>query len=80
MEATHLGYLAWAEIVETGDRERAVLTARAARDAARRADDPAQEGWANYYVGWACWLLSRVVEAAALRSCEGSAPRAEVRS
>lgn len=65
MEATHLGYLAWAEIVETGDRERAVLTARAARDAARRADDPAQEGWANYYVGWACWLLSRVVEAAA---------------
>jgi transcriptional regulator with XRE-family HTH domain/tetratricopeptide (TPR) repeat protein len=65
MEATHLGYLAWAEIVETGDRERAVLTGRAALDAAQRAGDATQEGWANYYVGWACWLLSRVVEAAA---------------
>jgi len=64
MEATHLGYLAWAEIVETGDRDRAVLTARSALSAALRAGDATQEGWANYYVGWACWLLGRVVEAA----------------
>lgn len=63
MEATHLGYLAWAEIVETGDRERAVLTGRAALSAAQRAGDPTQKGWANYYVGWASWLLGRVAEA-----------------
>lgn len=64
MEATHLGYLAWAEIVEVGDRERAVLTARSALRAALSAGDATQEGWANYYVGWASWLLGRVVEAA----------------
>ena len=70
MEATHLGYLAWAEIVETGERERAVSTGRAALDAARRAGDATQEGWANYYVGWASWLNSRVAEATA--AAEGS--------
>ncbi|MFS0795071.1 helix-turn-helix domain-containing protein [Microbacterium sp. 1P10AE] len=64
MEATHLGYLAWAEIVETGDRERAVFTGRAALEAAQRAGDATQEGWANYYVGWASWLLNRAADAA----------------
>lgn len=64
LEATHLGYLAWAEIVETGDRERAVLTGQAALEAARRAGDVTQEGWANYYVGWASWLVNRVADAA----------------
>jgi hypothetical protein len=63
MEATHLGYVAWAEIMEVGDRERAVLTGRAALSAAERAGDPAQVGWANYYIGWASWLLNRLDEA-----------------
>ncbi|MFG6446067.1 helix-turn-helix domain-containing protein [Microbacterium sp. P06] len=65
MEATQLGYVAWAEIVETGERERAVLTGHAALSAAQRAGDTTQEGWANYYIGWASWLLSRVIEGAA---------------
>ncbi|MDF2509913.1 MAG: hypothetical protein K0Q52_3772 [Microbacterium sp.] len=65
MEATQLGYVAWAEIVELGDRERAVLTGRAARSAAERAGDAGQIGWGNYYIGWACWLLNRLDDAQA---------------
>lgn len=64
MEATQLGYVAWAEIMETGDRDRAVRTALAALDAAQRARNATQVGWANYYIGWASWLLRRFVEAA----------------
>lgn len=62
-EAAQLGYVAWAEIVEVGDREKAVVTARAALAAAMRAGDVAQQGWAHYYIGWASWTLDRLVEA-----------------
>lgn len=62
-EAAQLGYVAWAEIVEVGDREKAVITGRSALAAARRAGDSAQEGWAQYYIGWASWTLDRLVDA-----------------
>lgn len=62
-EAAQLGYVAWAEIVEVGDRERAVITGRSALAAALRAGDSAQEGWAQYYIGWASWTLDRLVDA-----------------
>ncbi|WP_431072311.1 helix-turn-helix domain-containing protein [Microbacterium phyllosphaerae] len=62
-EAAQLGYLAWAEIVEVGDREKAVITARTALAAALRAGDSAQKGWAQYYIGWASWTLDRLVDA-----------------
>lgn len=65
MEATHLGYVAWAEVVEIGDSERAVLTAGQALAAADRADDDTQRGWANYYRAWALWKLSRYEEGTA---------------
>lgn len=67
-EAAQLGYVAWAEIVEVGDREQAVRTGRAALAAARRAGDLAQEGWAQYYIGWASWTLNRLDEADAAAS------------
>lgn len=63
-EAAQLGYVAWAEIVEVGDREQAVLTAGSALAAALAAGDAAQQGWAHYYRGWASWTLGRLVEAA----------------
>lgn len=62
-EAAQLGYVAWAEIVEVGDRAHAVLTGHAALEAATRAGDAAQQGWAHYYIGWASWTLDRLVEA-----------------
>lgn len=71
-EAALLGYVAWAEIVEVGDRETAVITARAALAASLRAGDSAQEGWAQYYIGWASMALDRLVDAdaAALAAIE----------
>jgi len=71
-EAAQLGYVAWAEIVEVGDREQAVVTARAALAAALRAGDSAQEGWAQYYIGWASMGVDRLVDAdaAALAAAE----------
>lgn len=65
MEATQLGYVAWAEIVEAGDSERAVSTGRNALEVAKGAGDTVQEGWAYYYISWASMLLHRFVEAAA---------------
>ncbi|MET0955781.1 MAG: helix-turn-helix domain-containing protein [Cryobacterium sp.] len=55
--ATHLGYLAWAEIVEMGDPGAAVLTAGHALAAAEAAADDSQRGWAQYYLAWAQMVL-----------------------
>jgi transcriptional regulator with XRE-family HTH domain len=51
-QAAHLGYLAWTQLVETFDPEAARTTARAALEAAQRADDPRQSGWAHFYLAW----------------------------
>jgi transcriptional regulator with XRE-family HTH domain len=53
LQAIHLGYLAWTEIVERGDPEAAVVTARRALAAADAADDDVQRGWAHVYASWA---------------------------
>ena len=52
LEATHLGYLSWAEMAELGDYPTAFLTARRALEAADRADDDVQRGWAQMYIAW----------------------------
>lgn len=71
-EAAQLGYVAWAEIVEVGDREQAVITARGALAAALRARDSAQEGWAQFYIAWASWNLDlfAVADEAALAAID----------
>lgn len=51
-QARHLGYLAWAQLVETFDPAQARTTADAALRAARRAGDVQQSGWANFYLAW----------------------------
>lgn len=62
-EARHLGYRAWAEIVETKDELRALQTASHAFEAAVRADDDEQMGWAQYYRAWAAKPTIRADEA-----------------
>lgn len=62
LEAMHLGYLAWAEIVEVGDSAAAMATARRALTAANAADDDGQRGWALFYLGWAGMVLQRFDE------------------
>ncbi len=57
LQATHLGYLAWAEMVEIGDFEAARLTAERALAAAEAAADDPQRGWANFYLAWALGSL-----------------------
>jgi transcriptional regulator with XRE-family HTH domain/tetratricopeptide (TPR) repeat protein len=52
MEATHLGYVAWAEITELGDHEAAGKTAEAALRSAIAAGDARQRVWANVYIAW----------------------------
>lgn len=51
-QARHLGYLAWAQLVEAFDPARARVTADAALQAATRAGDVQQSGWANFYLAW----------------------------
>ncbi|MDQ7876479.1 helix-turn-helix domain-containing protein [Microbacterium sp. QXD-8] len=51
-QARHLGYLAWAQLAEKFDPAAARATADAALDAARRADDGVESGWANFYLAW----------------------------
>ncbi|MGY4856503.1 helix-turn-helix domain-containing protein [Cryobacterium sp. AP23] len=65
LEAMHLGYLAWAEIIEVGDAGAAATTARHALAAADAADDDNQRGWALFYLGWACMVLQRFDDSAA---------------
>ncbi|WP_433360918.1 helix-turn-helix domain-containing protein [Actinoplanes sp. CA-142083] len=60
--ATHLGYLAWVHIICMEEPEVATGHARRALAAARRAGDRKQEGWSNYYVGWALSRQGRWAE------------------
>jgi hypothetical protein len=53
LESTHLGYLAWAELVEQGDTRTALDRAQEALLAAQEAKDDLALGWANLYKGWA---------------------------
>lgn len=62
MEATHLGYVAWTEIVELGDFDHALITAHSALAVAEAIGDDTQQGWAHYYVAWAHWKLERFAE------------------
>ncbi|KAA9108082.1 helix-turn-helix domain-containing protein [Microbacterium rhizomatis] len=64
MEATHLGYVAWTEIVEVGDFDQALITAREALAVAEAIGDDTQQGWAHYYVAWAHWKIERFTEGA----------------
>jgi transcriptional regulator with XRE-family HTH domain len=65
LEAIHLGYVAWAEIVERGDARAAVVTAGRAVAAADAADDDTQRGWSQYYLAWAHMVLREFDESAA---------------
>jgi transcriptional regulator with XRE-family HTH domain len=53
LESTHLGYLAWAELVEQRDTRTALYRAQEALLAAREANDDVALGWASLYKGWA---------------------------
>ncbi|GIF17974.1 transcriptional regulator with XRE-family HTH domain/tetratricopeptide (TPR) repeat protein [Actinoplanes tereljensis] len=63
LQATHLGYLAWAFIIPVHDPERALEPARQAIAAADSAGDVRQGGWARYYLSWALHSLGRFAEA-----------------
>jgi transcriptional regulator with XRE-family HTH domain/tetratricopeptide (TPR) repeat protein len=65
LQATHLGYVAWTEILELRGDEAAIATARLALAAADAAGDDGQRGWAHFYAGWAGLNLGRLEEAAA---------------
>ena len=53
LESTHLGHLAWADLVEQRDSRTALARAREALLAAHEADDDLALGWASLYQGWA---------------------------
>src|ERR1700761_341696 len=53
LESTHLGYLAWADLVEQGDTHTALERAQEALLAAQEANDDLALGWASLYQGWA---------------------------
>jgi transcriptional regulator with XRE-family HTH domain len=53
LEATCLGYLAWAELVEQRDARTALGRAQEALLAAQEANNDLALGWANLYQGWA---------------------------
>jgi transcriptional regulator with XRE-family HTH domain len=53
LESTHLGYLAWAELVEQHDARTALDRAQQAQRAAQEANDELALGWASLYKGWA---------------------------
>jgi transcriptional regulator with XRE-family HTH domain/tetratricopeptide (TPR) repeat protein len=52
LEAMHLGYMVWATILETRDRERGLELARLAVTTAEASGDHQQRGWAYWYLGW----------------------------
>jgi transcriptional regulator with XRE-family HTH domain/tetratricopeptide (TPR) repeat protein len=52
LEAMHLGYLVWATVVETRDRQEGLRLARFAVVAAEESEDHQQLGWANFYLSW----------------------------
>ena len=63
LEAMHLGYLVWAQVHESHDRELPRQTALLAIEAADRSGDAQQRGWANSYAAWTHHLLGRDIEA-----------------
>jgi len=63
LEAMHLGYLVWAQVHESADRDLPRQTALLAIEAADRSGDAQQRGWANSYAAWAHHLVGRDVEA-----------------
>jgi transcriptional regulator with XRE-family HTH domain/tetratricopeptide (TPR) repeat protein len=63
LEAMHLGYLVWAQVHESHDRELPRKTALLAIEAADRSGDAQQRGWANSYAAWTHHLLGRDAEA-----------------
>ena len=65
LEATHLGYVSWTQIVEWHDYAAALDTALLARAAAEASGDDTQIGWANVYVGWSTSELGQLDESAA---------------
>jgi transcriptional regulator with XRE-family HTH domain/tetratricopeptide (TPR) repeat protein len=73
LEATHLGYRAWAEIRELSDDEAAIRTARLAFEAASRAEDAEQQGWARFYEGWATMRLPNAAKNAVAIASESIA-------
>ncbi|WP_425956746.1 NB-ARC domain-containing protein [Xylanimonas sp. McL0601] len=55
--AVHMGYLAWAQLVEIESFEQALASARVSVRAAQEAGSQGLEGWAWFYVSWAQWRL-----------------------
>jgi transcriptional regulator with XRE-family HTH domain len=53
LESTHLGYLAWACLVEQRDARTGLDRAQEALHAAQKANDDLALGWASLYKGWA---------------------------
>jgi transcriptional regulator with XRE-family HTH domain len=53
LESTHLGYLAWADLVEQRDARTGLDRAQEALLAAQEATDELALGWASLYKGWA---------------------------
>jgi transcriptional regulator with XRE-family HTH domain len=53
LESTHLGYLAWADLVEQRDARTGLDRAQEALLAAQKANDDLSLGWASLYKGWA---------------------------
>ena len=52
LESTHLGYLAWADLVEQRDARTALERAQQSLLAAQEANDDLTLGWASLYKGW----------------------------
>ena len=59
LEAMHLGYLVWAQEMETADHELARQTALTAVEVADRSGDAQQRGWAHFYAAWTHSLVGR---------------------
>jgi hypothetical protein len=53
LESTHLGYLAWADLVEQRDARTGLKRAQEALLAAKEANDDLALGWASLCKGWA---------------------------
>ena len=64
LEAMHLGYLVWAQTIETADHELGRQTAMLAIEVADRSGDAQQRGWANFYAAWMHSLVGRRPESA----------------
>ncbi|MEU1089945.1 ATP-binding protein [Streptomyces sp. NPDC005576] len=64
LEATHLNLHAWALLVCEGRHHDSMDRAAEALDAARRANDPAQQGWSHSYMAWALSQLGDYAAAA----------------